>query len=50
MKVKVIVNAVQDKFTGATYAKGKIFELDDERAAVAIAKGYVEEVKNAKSR
>ena len=45
MKVRVIINAVQDKETGKNYTKGKTLDLPEDRALVAIEKGYVEEVK-----
>ena len=48
MKVKVLINAVEDRETGKTYLKGNTLELPDERAIIAIAHGYVEEVKNDK--
>ncbi len=46
MKVKVLINAVEDRETGKTYLRGTTLELPDERAIIAIAHGYVEEVKD----
>lgn len=46
MKVRVLINAVEDRETKKTYLKGKTLELPDERAIIAIAHGYVEEVKD----
>ena len=46
MKVKVIVNAVEDRETKKLYQAGDIFELPEDRALAAIGHGYVEEVKD----
>lgn len=50
MKVKVIVNAVEDRVTGEVHLKGDIFDLPDNRALIAIAHEYVEAVKNVRTR
>jgi hypothetical protein len=49
MKVRVLINAVQDRETGKTYTKGTTFDLPEERALPAIKKGYVEEAKNVRA-
>jgi hypothetical protein len=44
MKVKVLMDKVEDKLTGAYYKLGQIIELEEERAKQAIKNGYVAKV------
>lgn len=48
MKVKVKIYAVEDSETKKVYKMGDTLELPEDRAFIAILRGFVEEVKDGK--